>query len=369
VAIEFKHWAELIDHAASVSGRGELAAVMRFSVRAAKDVTGARYAALGVVGSNGELAEFVHVGLSAEETAAIGQLPRGRGLLGTMVKDASIIRLDDLTSHPSVVGFPLHHPPMTAFLGVPVRVGGEVFGSLYLTDKPGGFTAEDEELVEAVAVAVGAAVAGARTAARLRRLAIVEDRERIARDLHDSIIQDLFAVGLQLQAASLRTDDPVIGATVEDAVGRLDAAIGTLRDFIFGLRRITEGSDFASQLGDAVGAVTHDRDLTTSVVVSPPQLKLPESVADHIVQIVREASSNAVRHGRPSRLEIVVASEDSRLTLAVVDDGVGFDPAAVPMGMGLLNIARRVDELDGLLRIESSSGQGTSLHISLPLPR
>lgn len=368
MAIEFKHWAELIDHAASVSGRGELAAVMRFSVRAAKDVTGASFAALGVLGRNGELSEFVHEGLPAEQAAAIGGLPRGRGLLGLMIKDASNLRLDDLTIHPAAVGFPRHHPRMTAFLGVPVRVGGEVFGSLYLTDKPGGFTAEDEELVEAVAVAVGAAVAGARTAERLRRLAIVEDRERIARDLHDSIIQDLFAVGLQLQAASRRTDDPEIGATVDDAVGRLDAAIGTLRDFIFGLRRITEGSDLASHLGDAVGAVTRDRDLTTSVMVSPPQLVLSESMADHLAQIVREASSNAVRHGRPSRLDVAVAAEDGRLTLAVVDDGAGFDPATVPMGMGLLNIARRVDELNGLLRIDSSIGQGTSLHISLPLP-
>ncbi len=129
---------------------------------------------------------------------------------------------------------------METFLGVPVRVGDRVFGNLYLTEKAGGFTEEDEDLVEALAVIAGSAVANSRVQQRMRRLAVVEDRERIARDLHDAIIQDLFAVGLLLQGLALRLEDDRERREIEDAVTRLDDAITSLRKFIFDLKRPSE---------------------------------------------------------------------------------------------------------------------------------
>jgi signal transduction histidine kinase len=138
--------------------------VLRQIVEAARDLLGARYAALGVPGRDGGLEQFVHAGMDDELVARIGDLPKGRGILGLLISEPVPIRLADLSAHPASAGFPPGHPPMTGFLGVPVRIGEEVFGNLYLTERSGGgeFTAEDEELAIALAAAAGAAITNAR---------------------------------------------------------------------------------------------------------------------------------------------------------------------------------------------------------------
>lgn len=366
MTVNFELWSSLVKQAAGVVKGDDLGEVLRFAVHSARQLTGAKYAALGVIDENNLLADFVHEGFDVETVRAIGPLPRGRGVLGTIVRERKTIRLSDISNHPDAVGFPAHHPAMTNFLGVPVRVEGEAFGNLYLTEKRGGFTEEDEELVEAVAVVAGAAVINARAAKRLRYLAVVEDRERIARDLHDAIIQDLFAVGLQLQGAGLRTDDGGLRANIDDAVARLDVAIGGLRRFIFGLRQVTAGSRFATRLDHAIEGVVAGHQITVSVEVRPPSLEPPEAFGDHLVQIVRELTSNAVRHGAPSRLDITLIGRDDELALAVADDGRGFLVAQASQGMGLDNLGRRISDLGGTLHIDSEPGAGTAVHVSIP---
>ena len=151
-----------------------LPVVLRQIVGAARDLLGARYAALGVLGRDGELEQFVHAGMDDALVAAIGDLPRGRGILGLLISEPAPIRLADLSAHPAAAGFPPGHPPMGSFLGVPVRIGEEVFGNLYLTERTAGgeFTADDEELAIALAAAAGAAIANA------RRYAESEQRRR-----------------------------------------------------------------------------------------------------------------------------------------------------------------------------------------------
>src|SRR6204780_3744256 len=149
---------------ALVAGELNLPVVLRQIVGAARDLLGARYAALGVLGHDGELEQFVHAGMEDAEVAAVGDLPTGRGILGLLISEPLPIRLADLTAHPASAGFPPGHPPMSGFLGIPVRIGERVFGHLYLTERCDGgeFTAEDEELAIALAATAGAAIANAR---------------------------------------------------------------------------------------------------------------------------------------------------------------------------------------------------------------
>ena len=200
--------------------------------------TGARYGAVGIIGEHGTLVDFIPVGMDEDDIKRISHYPRGTGVLGTIARHGVTLRLDEVSDHPDSVGFPENHPLMHTFLGVPVRVGERVFGNLYLAEKPGGFTADDETTAELLAVTAGAAVATLRLQERLRRAALQEDRERIARDLHDSIIQDLFAIGLSLQTAMghIEHDTETVQSRMSDAVDRLDDTISSLRRYIFDLR-------------------------------------------------------------------------------------------------------------------------------------
>ena len=202
----------------------DLPAMLGRIVAAAVDLVDARYGALGVLDESGSrLAQFLTVGVDDQTRAAIGHLPEGRGILGLLIVEARPLRLPDLREHPDSFGFPAHHPPMGSFLGVPIRVRDEVFGNLYLTDKTTAevFSDIDEELVVGLAAAAGVAIDNARLHARVQELALAEDRARIARDLHDTVIQRLFATGLSLQgAAALVTTDPTEAARRLDFRGR-----------------------------------------------------------------------------------------------------------------------------------------------------
>ncbi len=176
-----RHLGSLLDAVISVSGDLDLHSTLQRIVAAAAQLVDAKYAALGVVDKYGEgLVDFVAHGLSPDEAAQIGSLPRGHGILGLLVRDPRPMRLHDLREHPEVCGFPEHHPAMTSFLGVPVTVGDRVFGNLYLTDKRNGddFTDEDELAVIALAAAAGAAVKNARTYHRAQQRAALAGSHR-----------------------------------------------------------------------------------------------------------------------------------------------------------------------------------------------
>src|SRR5262245_3469162 len=196
-------------------------------VESSVELVDARFGALGVLDeTHTRLAQFITVGIDAARRQAIGDLPEGHGILGLLILDARPLRLPDLRRHPDSYGFPPNHPPMTTFLGVPIRVRDEVFGNLYLTDKRSGgeFTSADEELVVGLAAAAGVAIENARLHARVHELALVQDRERIARDLHDTVIQRLFATGMSLQGTArlVRTDPDAAVERIEGAVDDLD---------------------------------------------------------------------------------------------------------------------------------------------------
>jgi signal transduction histidine kinase len=358
--------APLIAEAASVEGEADLGRVLRTLVAEVMAATGAPYVALGVIGEHQVLSDFVFQGITQEEADRIGHLPTGRGVLGTVIRENKTIILSSISDHPDSVGFPENHPPMDAFLGVPVSVGDDTFGNLYLTHKEGGFTDEDVAIVSALGRIAGAAIQTARLQTRLRHVAIVEDRHRIARDLHDSVIQDLFAVGLGLQGLSGRMDDSSVSSLLDQSIDTLDEAVNTLRSYVFELKdtaRPTVGLDeriqaLVARMGSAYPA---------NVRLSLEDFESRES-DDELILIATEALSNALRHSRAENVDVSLERMDGDLVLRVVDDGVGFgDLEVAEGGMGIANMRTRARGLGGELAIESQPGSGTTVEVRFPV--
>ncbi len=505
----------------------ELEEVLRRIVEAAVDLVDARFGALGVIGTDGYLERFIHVGMSDEDAARIGHLPRGDGVLGAVIQDAAAIRLEHLHDDPRSSGFPAGHPPMDAFLGVPVRVRDQVFGNLYLTDPGSGrFSHEDEELVSVLAatagiaienarlfdevrirerwttalarvtsallndetdqldviveqvaavvdaalvciltadgeelvisaasgplavgvhgvrfardgslagraidtgetllvdgreaaaqypsqpelgptfiapLTAGGAVLGALTVSRAaggprisdvdidratefarqasvalqlargrlarQQLERVEDRSRIARDLHDHVIQRLFGAGLALQAQSARLDDGSRSVVLEQ-VDAIDAAIGEIRTVIFALSSPSPGTtSLRHRVLDAVGELAPGLAAAPRLTFEGPvDLAVPAEMVDDVVAVVRESVANVVRHAHASAVDVEVAVDDGRVTVRVVDDGVGFSPGG--RRSGTANIAARAGQLGGGYDIRPGDDGGTVVTWSAPL--
>jgi signal transduction histidine kinase len=334
-------------------------------------VTEARYAALGVVGDGERIDRFITHGASAETIAAIGHYPTGKGILGLLIRDPQILRLDDLSSHPASYGFPPHHPEMTTFLGAPVRSSGRVYGNLYLCDKPGGFTAEDEPLVAVLAAQAGAAIENALLSDRLRLLAIQDERDRISRELHDGVIQTLFSIGMGLESARMllgpeahRVDD-----RLNAAVDGLDGAIRELRNHIFRLR-----PSEAATLGLARGLAELAREYEVNALVRPTldlaadlDARVPARLVPDLLQVVREALSNSAKHASAAHVVIIARADTDTVELAISDDGVGFTPDAPHVGRGLDNMRQRAAVASANLDIRSAPGRGTVVRIIAPV--
>ncbi|KXP00662.1 GAF domain-containing sensor histidine kinase [Tsukamurella pseudospumae] len=526
----------LLDAVLAVSAGLDLDATLLRIVRAARDLVDAEYGALGVLGTDGMLTEFVYDGIDDATRAEIGPLPTGHGVLGVVITEAMPLRLADISRHPSSTGFPEHHPAMKTFLGVPVKVRDEVFGRLYLTEKAGGreFTADDEIVVSALASAAGIAIDNARLyqQANLRQrwleaasevrtslligddpnealqmvtdhaaelvdadialiavpypggtepdslrittgvgpgvdrligttmpagavgygeesdtgtttfgperahaivphlqeplgtalilplrartavlgvlilgrvvgrrpfddeqripaasfadqaalaleqaearsthveLELMADRDRIARDLHDHVIQRLFAVGLAMQATHRRAADaPEIAARIDNHIDQLHEVVQEIRTAIFDLHRFEpDGASLRTALREVLSELTADSGLRTAIRTSGPIDVVPPEVAHHAEAVVRETVSNAVRHAHAHAL-IVTASVADDLIIEVTDDGVGIPDIAAHSG--LAGLSERAAALGGRLDIVRPPNGGTRIVWSVPLP-
>ncbi|MGD2060200.1 MAG: GAF domain-containing sensor histidine kinase [Acidimicrobiia bacterium] len=355
----------LIEEAASVGGGDELGKLLRSLVVEARSATGARYCALGVVGDHGVLSEFIYDGIDPEEATKIGDPPIGRGVLGTLIRSREPLVLDEISEHPDSVGFPDNHPAMHGFLGVPVAVGGESFGNLYLTEKEGGFTEDDVVAVEALSHIAGVAIQNARMHARLQRVAIVEDRQRIARDLHDSVIQDLFAVGLGLQSMITSIDDDRLSERLNEAIDTLDSSVAALRRYIFELKDSRPpATDLDQRLQDVVSRMG-------SVYPAHVELEIDGIVegpwVDDVVLLVTEALSNALRHSGSDEIHVLVTRDEGHLVIEVSDRGSGFRSTDVGRGLGLASMRARAELHGGSAEVRSEPGEGTLVSVRLPI--
>ncbi|HEX2577546.1 MAG TPA: GAF domain-containing protein, partial [Aquihabitans sp.] len=341
-----KQLRRLLDAVMSLGSDLELEVVLRRLTEAAVDLVDARYGALGVLDQRrAHLSDFITVGIDDDARARIGSLPEGHGILGLLIVDPKPLRLPDLNEHPESFGFPPGHPPMTSFLGVPVFVRGEAYGNLYLTDKQGSevFTDVDEELAVALAAAAGTAIEKARLHARVRELDLVEDRERIARDLHDTVIQRLFATGLALQgAARLAGPVPEVAARIQQSVDDLDEVVRHVRSSIFELHAAEPQAEglrhrvmaVGDELADALGYAP------TFLFDGPIDTAVPDHVGAALLAVVGEALANVARHAASPSAAVVVTVDGSAVTVTVDDDGVGPAERRVG-GRGLANLAAR----------------------------
>jgi signal transduction histidine kinase len=263
---------------------------------------------------------------------------------------------------------------MRSFLGVPIMVRSEVFGNLYLTDKRSAevFTDIDQELTIALAAAAGVAIENARLHARVRELALLEDRERIAMDLHDTVIQRLFAMGMTLQATERVTQQPDVAHRIQTAIEDLDATIGQIRSSIFALsaasRARTPG--LRTRLLDVVSEMS-------AALASDPRVQFagpvdtvgPEDMADELVVILRELLSNVARHAHAKRVDILVSVDGREVMVRVDDDGVGVEPDVARSGNGRRNLEARAARAGGSFALSPVPDGGTRAEGRVPLPR
>jgi signal transduction histidine kinase len=370
--VEARDLQHLLEAIVTVGSELSLPVVLRRIVETATELVDARYGALGVLDETGShLSEFLTVGIDGAGIKTIGHLPSGHGILGLLIVDPRPLRLADLTAHPDSYGFPPGHPPMTSFLGVPIHVRGHVFGNLYLTEKADGatFTETDEELAVGLAAAAGVAVENARLHARVGELRVVEDRERIARDLHDTVIQRLFATGLALQGVAARAGDPEVVDRLQHAVEDLDDTVRHIRTTIFELQRQRiPGRSVRQEVLDLVAEAVEPLGIDDVVSFDGPvDLVVPDAIADQLEAVVGEAVTNVARHSRARHLQVDVAVGDDDLELRVVDDGVGLPEVARPDGNGLRNMRARAERLGGQMLVEPGERGGTVLVWRVPL--
>src|ERR1700730_3405550 len=351
----------ILDAIFAISSDLELPAVLQRIVQVACDQTGAQYGAVGVLGAasaEGEilLTQLVAQGTDDDLVRRIRHLPRGLGILGLIISDPQPLRHDHHGRHADSVGFPPGHPAMHTFLGVPIRIRNEVFGNLYLTEKRDGpFTEADETIAVALASAAGVAIETARLHEHVQELALVHDRERIARDLHDTVIQRLFATALGLQALSRLTGDIGVADRIQASVDELDATIREIRGVIFELNSSERG--LSGCRARVLALVT---DMTPALGFAP-RVDFDGPV-DTIVGA--ELAGNVIRHAGATAVEIHVRA-GLEVTLTVEDDGIGLRGTR-GRGLGLANLSDRARELGGSFALEADPPRGVRAVWSVP---
>ena len=352
-----------------IAGVQAVDTVLEMIVERVRDLVGARYAALGIVDDIGNIETFVTVGVDPATRERIGELPRGRGLLGLIIRAGRAFRIPEISAHPASSGFPANHPPMHSFLGVPVTVKGMSVGNLYLTDKISAaeFSEDDQALVEMFALHAGVAIENARLHEQVQRLAVVDERERIAKDLHDGIIQSIYAVGLSLEDLPELVDEDREEAhnRIDRAIDALHVTIRDIRNFIMGLRpELLDQHDLVGSLEALAEEVRLSSMIEVDTAVdAAAAAALPEHARAPIFHITREALSNVARHSHATRASVVLRRDKGAVVLEIGDNGVGFEPGLdrASTHQGIANMTTRAARHGGRLSIESATGAGTRI--------
>jgi signal transduction histidine kinase len=353
--------------------------VLQRLVDAARELVGARYAALGIPDGEGGFRRFLVAGMSEELIAALGPLPRTHGMLGAMLESHGAYRTEDIHQDPRFRGWwPSRHPDMRSFLGVPIVARGEVIGAFYLTEKESAavFDLADEQLIELLAAHAAIAITNASLYERSRELSILAERHRLALDLHDAVSQKLFSLMLTAEAAATQFDrnPDAARAQLERLRAMSREALDELRSLILGLRPPELERD------GLVGTLRKQAEMLERVHGVPIAVSadsVPSPGADEerlgrelgVLRIAHEALHNAVRHAGARSVRVLLAESDGRLRVEVSDDGTGFDPDRAEIRarhLGLTSMEERARELGGVLKIRSAPGAGTTVSLEVP---
>jgi len=362
----------------SVTRQMSVRDVLQVIVRSARSLVGARYAALGVPDSGNSFAEFVVDGMSPAEQQAIGPLPRRHGMLAVLLNEGKPERLADIGADPRFGGWwPTAHPQLTHFLGVPVRDGDKVLGIIFAANKAtpkgssSGFTERDEEILSLFAAHAAIALTNARLYERSRELSVLEERARLARDLHDAVSQKLFSIRAHARAAAVLAarGDGAAGAVREiETVASLGAeAHAELRAVIDGL---APPDLAAAGLAESLRRYTELAGRAHGVPVAfKADCALPElgaGVDAALYRVAQEALHNALRHAGASKVEVTLSRTGRKVALEVSDDGQGFPTDVPSAGLGLASMRERAAAAGGSLVIRSGPGAGTRVRMTVP---
>jgi signal transduction histidine kinase len=369
--------------ALAIAAEVSLDKVLQQITDSARELVGARYAALGVPEADRQLGRFIVSGMTPAQIELLPHHPRGMGLLGAIIREGRSIRIPQISRDPRSVGFPLHHPPMFSFLGVPIMSAGKILGNLYLTDKVTTsledgreliveFSAADQELVEMFAVHAAIAIQNAQLYDQVGRLAIVEERSRIGMDLHDGVIQSIYAVGLTLESARLLLpgDPEAANEMLVKVITNLNDVIRDIRNFILDLRPQRFTGDLKQALARLVREFQANAMIPVNLTAPPKVLVgLPTPISRTIFLTTQEALANVARHARAKQVTVELQRQGRDVILSIEDDGLGFklEEQDQAVGHGLPNMRARAEECNGIFTIQTAPGAGTQLRLQLPV--
>lgn len=348
----------------------ELESVLERIAHVAREVANTRYAALGVPDGEGGLRFFKTSGMTEEQIARMPHYPLGLGLIGAIMDERRPIIVDKMSDDPRSVGFPKEHPPMHSLLGVPVIMGGQLFGTLYLCDKVDGqpFNESDKNIIEMLAGYAAFAIAGAEHAEQRKLLSLLEERERISMELHDGVIQSLYGVGMQIDLIRLNSSGAPATQLV-NVVNSLNDVIEDIRSYIMHLRTSYNGGTML----ECVLRVKNRLHIPEKVdlILNVPDEKPPFTpvVFESICLILMEAISNAVRHAHATKIQIAMGVEGNQFVMTISDDGKGFDTDEpdYKRGLGLRNMEERAQLYGGHVTVTSRPNEGTQATITVPV--
>ena len=362
------------DAVLAVAAQRSVEDVLQQLVDSARELAGARYAALGTPDGEGGFTRFLVAGMSDELIASLGPLPRRHGMLGVVLETTEPYLTEDIHGHPRFRGWwPSKHPDMRSFLGVPIVAPEGVIGAFYLTEKLAGgtFDAADQAVIELLAAHAAIAIANAGLYERSRELSMQGERNRLALELHDAVSQKLFSLVLTAEAAGeqLSRDPEAARASIVRLRTVASEALEELRTLIHELRPPELERD------GLCGARRKHVEMLRRLHRVEIELDVDDDAGsggrrdEEVFRVAQEALQNAVRHGVPARLGVRLGHRDGRLVLEVSDDGVGFDPADPELRarrLGLTSMEERAQRLGGALEIRSAPGAGTTIRLEAP---
>ena len=355
----------------------DVAVVLQTVVDLATTLVDASYGALGVLNDEGELIDqFYTYGISKEERAMLGAPPRGHGVLGVIIKEGKSLRIDNIQKDPSSVGFPPNHPPMKSLIGVPVQSKGRIIGDLYLTDKKGSVTSfneNDQKILEMFANQAAIAIENAQLYRQISQLAVLKERERIGMDLHDGIIQSIYAIGLMMEDTQhrIKGEPEVAFNGITNAIHGLNDVIRDIRNYILDLRpERFQGRNLIMGLEE----LAHDLHANTllDVDLDLDNLEIsdltPEKTVE-ILHIVQEAFTNIRKHARAGQVRVYAVTEDEEICLQIDDDGVGISEDALQKGIGngLRNMRERALSINGVIQYLPQDKKGTRIQLTFEI--